>query len=354
MESHSVRRRILGFASHILLIAIIFILPEFVMTVAMPHRHEQGIYTGMYLRTAIYLAAFYINYFLIIDRTLAKNISGRNLLRFVLWNLLVISAVLFVCYLMSRYNYQRKHQMPPADLHSTLRIFSFLVRDLVMVILIIGLAVAMRLSTKWQDMQRQKQELRAAQRDSELAGLKSQLNPHFLFNTLNTIYALIEIDGSKAQKAVHQLSTLLRYMLYDDSQSVELSKECKFVENYVELMRMRVANHPIDVKIDMGKHADTLIPSLLFIPLVENAVKYGITAPDNNPIEIRIEATDNQLVCCTRNSFVQAAEAGGKEKKSGIGLANLRRRIALIYGSRASLTTGINNNIFSSRLTVPL
>ncbi len=355
MEPQTARRRFLGVSSHVLLITILFILPELVMAMVLPHRRSFGFNSALYIKTAVFIASFYINYFLIIDKTIGKSVSSRQVVKFVLWNLLLVTVALFVCFLVSRYNYTRKHQAPLADWGFILRILTFLLRDAVMIILTIGLAVALRLSAKWQDIQRQKQELIAAQRDSELAGLKSQLNPHFLFNTLNTIYALIAIDGDKAQKAVHQLSALLRYMLYDDDQQVELKKECAFVENYVALMRMRVVKRPIIVEINLGKHAETQIPSLLFIPLVENAFKYGTKSPDNAPVEISITAENDTLVCRTRNSFINGNNDSDDERRnSGIGLANLRRRLTLIYGNKACLSTSVNGNIFSSRLTVPL
>lgn len=354
MEQHSSNRRFLGVSAHVLLIIIIFILPEIVMAMIMPHRREFGINNALYIKTAIFIATFYINYFLIINKTLAKSISSRKVFQFVLWNFLVLILALFGCFLVSRFGF-RRHPIDLSDWQCVVRILSFLLRDAVMLILTIGLAVALRLSSKWQDIQQQKQELIARQRDSELAGLKSQLNPHFLFNTLNTIYALIAVDSDKAQKAVHQLSAMLRYMLYDDSQEVALSKECNFIENYVALMRTRIANHPINVEISMGAHADTLIPSLLFIPLVENAFKYGTSTSDGTPVEIFIKAEGNTLNCHTRNSFNPAKhEAESENRSSGIGLTNLRRRLALLYGSKASLSTSVNNNIFSARLTIPL
>lgn len=354
MESQTLRRRIFGVSSHVLLILIIFILPDLVMAM-MPQRHGPAINTGLYIKTAVYIASFYINYFFIINKTLVRSVSSRQILKFILWNILLIAVALIICHLAWKYQHPRRHPDAFTDIHSLLRALSFLMRDAVMIILSIGLAVALRLSSKWQDIQRQKQELIAAQRDSELASLKSQLNPHFLFNTLNTIYALIAIDSEKAQKAVHQLSALLRYTLYDDSQRVELKKECEFIENYVALMRMRVAGHPITMEIDTGTHADAMIPSLLFIPLVENAFKYGTKTPDSTPVEIFIKADADSLTCVTRNSFITGENPDEeKRRSSGIGLANLRRRLTLIYGGKGTLSTSVNGNIFSSRLTIPL
>ena len=118
-----------------------------------------------------------------------------------------------------------------------------------MLTLTLALAVALRLSVKWKDLQQQRRELISNQRAVELDNLKSQLNPHFLFNTLNTIYVLIAVAPDKAQGAVHRLSGLLRYMLYEDTANVMLSQEADFIENYVSLMRLRLSGRETHPKV---------------------------------------------------------------------------------------------------------
>ncbi len=150
----------------------------------------------------------------------------------------------------------------------------------------------MRLSTRWADVQLQKQKLISAQNAMELDSLRRQLNPHFLFNTLNTIYALIDIDSDTAKEAVHKLSGMLRQMLYENEPAVALSREAELLTNYTELMRLRMGsgekNLEVVIDIDSGKDAE--VPSLLFIPLIENAFKYGLQARPQHPIRIRLAA----------------------------------------------------------------
>lgn len=143
-----------------------------------------------------------------------------------------------------------RHVDAHADL---LRRVSFLMRDVVMVILTVALSVAMKLSDYWVKLNRQRQEMEMVQHKEELESLKKQLNPHFLFNTLNSIYALIAISPDKAQQAVHELSQLLRYVLYENSPTVPIQDELTFIDNYVKLMKLRIGDKmPINVTLDSG------------------------------------------------------------------------------------------------------
>lgn len=144
--------------------------------------------------------------------------------------------------------------------------------------LTVGLAVAIRMTGNWYRIEAEKQQIEKERTQAELKNLKSQLNPHFLFNTLNNIYALIPIDRTKAQFAVHSLSHMLRYVLYENNQNyIPLEKEIQFVRNYVELMELRLPDR-VETTVDLPEQADgyTIAP-LLFITLVENAFKHGVS-----------------------------------------------------------------------------
>lgn len=343
-------RKITNSLVHVLFIVIIFILPEILMAMAMPRRGF-GTVPGFYVRTLLYIVIFYANYFYIVDNTLAQSRERRNVLRFVAINSALIIGGLVFSYVMARINFTGSVPHPPRN-HSTLKSFTFLLRDGGMIILTIGLAVALRLSAKWQDVDRQRQQILAEQKTMELAQLKSQLNPHFLFNTLNTIYALVDVCPEDAKKAVHHLSGLLRYMLYEDVAEVKLSQETDFIENYVSLMRMRLAGREVKVEISLDGHGDAPVPPLLFIPLIENAFKYGTEDSTKVPVEIRIAVDRQRVICTTSNSFTEHKEADRKD--SGIGLANLRRRLQLLYGTTAKFNTESRDNIFRTCLTIPL
>ena len=348
------RGRFADFAAHFIFIVIIFVLPELMMNIARPNHSSFEFYPGFYFKTLIMLGLFYANYYIIVDRTLS---SGRNrILRFLLCNLALILVCLLLNYLVAQSfsspRFVRRLSDAPQS-QVILRWASFLMRDAVMMILTVGLAVALRLSMKWKDMEQQRKELLAAQRSTELDNLKSQLNPHFLFNTLNTIYSLIDIDPDDAKDAVHRLSGLLRYMLYESEPWVKISEEVGFITDYIELMRRRLSGRALEVNIDVHGHENDSVPPLLLVALIENAFKYGTTAETTDPIVIKIRVVDGVFECATVNSFAPIAETANK-RSSGIGLANLRRRLSLIYGNRASLSTSVHDSVFSTRLTFPL
>lgn len=347
--------RFVGVASHLIFLLILFVLPEVMWAIAMPHRSWFLMYPGFYIKTLVYIGVFYINYLYIIDKTLAPNGGRRHIGWFIIINLVLIVAGLALCSLIVNLTTEpRPSRHPEPDhIHQILKLMVFYLKDAVMLILTIALAVALRLSLKWQDIHRQRQELMLSQRATELDNLKSQLNPHFLFNTLNTIYALIAVAPDKAQGAVHRLSGLLRYMLYEDAPRVPLNRDVEFIEDYVSLMRLRLSGREAIINIDLGDHDSACVPPLLFIPLVENAFKYGVDATDDTPIDIDIRAEAGSVVCTTTNAYNPAA-TGVKRQSSGIGLANLRRRLTLIYSGKASLTTSSDGHIYKAILRIPI
>ena len=177
--------------------------------------------------------------------------------------------------------------------------------------------------------------------EAELKNLRNQLNPHFLFNTLNNIYSLIALSPEKAQQAIMDLSKLLRYVLYDNSpEFVPLQKEMEFVRNYVELMRLRLTDNT-EIKISMPQSASsgTLIAPLLFISLIENAFKHGVSHNKPSFIDLKIHQEGTRIVCSIRNS--DFPKDNGQDKSgSGIGLQNLSRRLELLYPSHHIFTYG--------------
>lgn len=135
--------------------------------------------------------------------------------------------------------------------------------------------------------------------------MRNQLNPHFLLNTLNNIYALIAFDSDKAQQAVQELSKLLRYVLYDNQQNyVPLCKEVDFIRNYIELMRIRLSgNVEVITQFDIQPDSRTEIAPLIFISLIENAFKHGISPTELSFIHILISENKEEIRCEIRNSY---------------------------------------------------
>ena len=355
-ENSTGSSRFMNAASHLIFIVILFILPDVLMAIAFPHKNGFGLYPGFYFKTLVYVAVFYINYLWVIDRTLAAGNGHRRIPTFVAINIGLVLAGLVLCWLASNVWFPgvpRRPRKPRPEHYVLLKTASLMLRDFVMLTLTLALAVALRLSVKWKDLQQQRRELISNQRAVELDNLKSQLNPHFLFNTLNTIYVLIAVAPDKAQGAVHRLSGLLRYMLYEDTANVMLSQEAVFIENYVSLMRLRLSGRETHLSIDIDNHGQDNVPPLLFIPLVENAFKYGVNTHDDTPVSVKLYIDGQYAVCTTTNSY-EPNSNDQDPHSSGIGLTNLRRRLSLIYGNKASLSTTADGHFYTATLRIPL
>ena len=183
---------------------------------------------------------------------------------------------------------------------------------------------------------------------------ESQLNPHFLFNTLNNIYSLIAFSPEKAQEAVHDLSRLLRYVLYESSQPfVPLEKDFDFLRNYVELMRIRLPKH-VELKTNIvASSPGTLIAPLLFISLVENAFKHGVSNNKPSFIHLDIHQEGAEVVCTIVNSYFPKSPDQDKSG-SGIGLVNLEKRLGLLYSGHFSFQCGREGDNYSSYLSITI
>ena len=178
----------------------------------------------------------------------------------------------------------------------------------------------------------QQRELEIQNRQSELSFLRSQINPHFLFNNLNNIYSLVYHGSAQALTAIAGLSDLLRYMLYDTTEKVPLQKEMDYIQKYIELQRLRF-DHPILVKMQVeGPAADTFIPPLLLIPFAENAFKHGDFSNGHGlSLNVFTSGKITRFHCANRKGIRQ------KDSGGGIGLENVKRRLSLLYPGRHSL-----------------
>ncbi|MDB5243398.1 MAG: signal transduction histidine kinase LytS, partial [Spirosoma sp.] len=179
--------------------------------------------------------------------------------------------------------------------------------------------------------------LEQAKTTSELSFLKAQINPHFFFNTLNNIYALTLVDVELARDALHRLSRMMRYVLYETQNgTASLSKEVSFVGDYIQLMQLRLTDKvTVTLNTPSPLHDQPIAPMLL-LPFVENAFKHGVSALQPSLIAINIQQEQNKLLLEVRNTLFMdknhSLEAG-----SGIGLTNTRRRLDLLYPGQYAL-----------------
>ena len=218
-------------------------------------------------------------------------------------------------------------------------------------LLINVMAIAFALSIRY--MMRQ-QERKQKEVEAELAWLKNQINPHFLFNTLNNISSLAQIDADETQEAIMQLSDLLRYAMYETNKpKVRLDGEVEFMRNYINLMKLR-CNEMTEVNAQFTIHDVQLeVAPLLFISLIENAFKHGMNSNAPATIDICLEQQDDTLIflCDNTNNPKPTKDRSG----SGIGLENTRRRLDLLYPGRYTWEQTITpENIYHVKISIRL
>ncbi len=181
--------------------------------------------------------------------------------------------------------------------------------------------------------------------NAELSYLKAQINPHFLFNTLNSIYSLAILKNEKTADAVVKLSDMMRYVLNDsNSNFVLLEKELNYISNYIELQRMRLTSNVKLTYICEGSVFDKKIAPLVLIPFIENAFKHGVNSEENSDIDIHITISETDLKLQVKNNCVTTNN--NTLNKSGLGIENTRQRLNLLYPQNHILNITEKDNMF--------
>ena len=303
-------------------------------------------YLGYVFVPVTFMIVFYVNYFIFIDRLLFR----KRLIQFLLANLVFFVLLNFLLDFWHEYYFANLVNDgghagggPPKMM--------FILRDVMMMALTAALSVAIRMTENWYVIEGEKKELEKARSEAELQNLKSQLNPHFLFNTLNNIYSLIAIDPDRAQYAVHDLSRLLRHVLYEDNQQfVSLDHELVFMRSYIELMSLRLSDK-VELQVDMPEDGmGIMISPLLFITLIENAFKHGVSPSEKSFIHIHFRIGEGVIGCHIENSDFPKKD--NDRSGSGIGLENLKKRLDLLYPGRYTLKVGKEEKRFVAELEI--
>lgn len=209
----------------------------------------------------------------------------------------------------------------------------------------------LRVSIDYLSLLRQQEALKTRQMATELNLLKSQVQPHFLFNTLNNIYYLAYTKNERTPEVISKLSEIMRYFVDEaPKERVPLSTEIQFLRNYIELEQIRML-HPVQPSFSVKADKSLLIPPMLLVPLVENIFKHGIDKTiEHNEVCIELRLTNGHLQFTTRNTINRHE----KKQDSGVGLANLARRLDILYGDQYELNTSCENNIFTVILKFPV
>ena len=303
-------------------------------------------YLGYVCLPVLSMVIFYCNYFVLIDRVLFV----RGVISFLLVNLVFFAVLSLLSdawhswYFVHIVGDRHRAGGPPKIM--------FVLKNCLTMALTAALSVAIRLTENWRAIEDEKKELEKARTEAELQNLKSQLNPHFLFNTLNNIYSLIAIDADRAQYAVHDLSRLLRHVLYEDRQPfVSLDQELVFMKSYIELMGLRLSDK-VDLRVDLPDDGKgILVAPLLFITLIENAFKHGISPTEKSFVHIDFKVeTSGEVRCRIENS--NHPKKDNDRSGSGIGLENLRKRLELLYPGKYDLSTALTGGTYVAELVL--
>jgi two-component system, LytTR family, sensor kinase len=222
----------------------------------------------------------------------------------------------------------------------------------VMFLLILVISGGIKVINQWFRTERRNEEIEREKATTELALLKSQINPHFFFNTLNNIYSLAVTNSPDTATAVLKLSSIMRYVL-DDARSnyVPLNKEIQFIENYIALQSVRVTDKVTIRFIKEGDTEDKQVAPLLLIAFVENAFKYGVSAHQPSVITIALKSANSHLNFVVTN---QKMQSGQELVQTGTGLRNTKRRLELLYPNHHSLQIEDKEHTFHVHLILDI
>ena len=332
------RRNYLKFLLHSFLWLLLFTYPLISLD------GEYLIYRNWLSLTSIFLV-FYINYFFLVDFFFLKNKKAQF---YILNTLLII-----IQYFLLSYFLKFKIFHPTIEGIQIREIRSgamTTVQVILPLILSIGMCVGLKINTKLNKNKLALQQLKQTQLNSEIKYLKYQIQPHFLFNTLNNIYALIDNSPIIAEESIHSMSKMMRYVLHGSSISkVPLVKEIEFLEHYIDLMQLRISSNLTLKKNFPIINQPIQIAPLLLITFIENAFKHGIDAIEPSFIKIELTIDNHWLRYSVINTSFPEKET---VTDSGIGLENLKKRLELLYSNKFELILKEEDKEYRAILTL--
>ena len=299
------------------------------------------------MQPLVVMVVLYLNYLVLAPKLF---VSGKHRYDLLINVVLLISLGTLLHYWM---DFTNQLFIPGYKDQDTVGTVTYIARDVLNLAIFAGGATSLALARRWFTADQKLKEAEAAHATAELRNLRSQINPHFLLNTLNNIYALTAFDTPKAQEAIQELSKMLRHILYDYQQTtVSLADEIEFLQNYVNLMRIRL-QQSVDVQFNISTlNTSVEIAPLLFISLVENAFKHGVSPSEPSFIHIHIESDEHKVVCNIQNS--NHPKTADDNSGHGIGLRNVQRRLDLYYPDHYEWVHGptADGTVFQSRITI--
>ncbi|MCT4640089.1 MAG: histidine kinase [Bacteroidales bacterium] len=290
---------------------------------------------------------FYMYYIFVMTPALKK----RSFLIFVLYSVLMLIAVIILKMVIGEIMFGIYNQRIIGPVFKDMDLIPHIISNIFYCGMFAFLGVVTRFIVEWFKNEKLKNNLEKQNLKSELALLRSQVNPHFLFNTLNNIYSLVYKKSDKAPESVLKLSGIMRYMLYESNEDyVNISKELEYLNNYIELQKIRYAN-PDKINYNItGENTDAQIAPMIFIPFIENSFKHG---PKEDVININIDITATNITFEIFNK-ISEIKTISKDRCGGIGLRNVARRLELLYKDRHKLSINGTDNSYSVKLILDL
>ncbi|RYZ94009.1 MAG: histidine kinase [Sphingobacteriaceae bacterium] len=297
----------------------------------------------VFLYGAINIGMFYLNYLWLIPQYLDRS-------RYLQYVVMILVAMVLIG--LAKYGIGLMFK----DLilmHKKVEIgfWSYFASTIFTSLLFIFLSIVLKFSTDWFLNERIQRDLENQRLSAELSFLKSQINPHFLFNSLNSIYSLAYQKSETTPEAILKLSEIMRYMLYESNDNkVDLDKEVHYLQNYIDLQKIRFGYKAfVEFEVE-GAITNQRIAPLLLISFVENAFKHGVASDPLSPIRMLLHVADGQIDFMVENK----KHNHNRDASGGIGLNNVKRRLNLLYPDNYKLTVTDRPDVYITKLSLSL
>ncbi|WP_139957985.1 sensor histidine kinase [Flavicella sediminum] len=332
--------------SHVLVWLLLFCLPYL-----LSYGQEQEIYrliAHFWIPLVFSLMIFYFNYFVLIDRFLFP----KKMLPFVILNgLMIILFVFLKEYIEDNFFQELLRKSTRSERSVRLPFKMAIYMQLLSYMAPLLFSIALKTTKRWSTIEAERKEASHFKLKSELQHLHYQLQPHFFFNSLNNIYSMVDVSPEQAKSSIHSLSKLMRYLLYETNlEMVPLAKEIDFLKKYINLMALRVSdNTTIHSSFPLQETGIQIAP-LLFVSLIENAFKHGVSATKQSRIDISMSCENKRVLFTVENN--NYPKKTDDKSGSGIGLQNLEKRLELLYADKFSFTRILKDNRFLVTLKI--
>lgn len=328
---------------HILVWIVLFSLPYLLL--ASKQEGLSRVIAGSWVPLCFYAILFYSNYFVLIDTYFFK----KKIIIYIIINAIIIVGFVFLSsYLIDTYfrdslPRRAEGEGPPKSLFAYLQIVSYLIALI--------FSIALKITERYLKTESERKKAENIKLEAELQHLKYQLQPHFFFNSLNNIYSMVDISPDEAKVTIHNLSKLMRYLLYEtNTEKVPLQSEITFLEKYIELMKLRLSDNTVVHYEFENVDPSIKIAPLLFISLVENAFKHGVSSTKKGVINFCLKTEGNKVLFKTEN--YNFPKSNIDKSGSGIGLQNIKKRLELLYPEKHEVRFEVKGEVFISELKI--